>query len=179
MGDGTVLFGMSAVITGLLFYLLGTGKIRIRPAGWFDFVVGTSLVGYGTFMIWRGIGRFASFYPVFFLYLLGALFLVRTDYVNAAGADRRRRDLLNAALLGMPGAGGMLGVLWEGNVLFYSYLPAVPAALGGVLLLLWDTVRAARGGNLYVRDVIAAVLAVPLPLLYYFMFLFALAGMAP
>ncbi|MFC6757560.1 hypothetical protein ACFQER_13955 [Halomicroarcula sp. GCM10025894] len=74
MGDGTVLFGMSAVITGLLFYLLGTGKIRIRPAGWFDFVVGTSLVGYGTFMIWRGIGRFASFYPVFFLYLLGALF---------------------------------------------------------------------------------------------------------
>ena len=181
MVDGSLLLGPVAILTGLFFYTTGSGKLesRVPSAGRFDFAVGASLAGYGAVVIWHGLRRFGHHYPEFFVYLLGGLYLARTHYVLSPGVERRTRDLLNAALLGVPGAGGLFGILWDGNVVFYSFLPAIPAVLCGLLLLLYDFTRVLREKEVYPRDVLTAFAALPLLFVYLFLVIGALAGLPP
>ncbi|MFC6757558.1 MULTISPECIES: hypothetical protein [Haloarcula] len=170
MAGHSIEFGILTILTGVgLLGLWGELSDRrwLRSAGQFDLVAGGGLVVLGISILIVGLhedgGPYLLYVPIFLVGLL----LLRTYYALEPADQRRERDGLNAALLSVPSAFAMLGCI-NGLALIGLVAP-LAATLASILALLsipYDAFQLARGEAVYIRDVVTAILVLPLPWLY-------------
>lgn len=159
--SATLVATVVSLAAGLSFIVLGaSGSSRFRTAGRFDIAVGILLTVYGLLAVPLGLNEFDFIFPIAFLYLSVGLYLFRRYYLLAAESEQRQRDLLSASLLAIPGGLSMGGLLIETTDMVLIFVSFLPVSVAGVVLLLVDTIRVARGKQIYKRDIGAAMLMI-------------------
>lgn len=177
MAEGSFFAAMGTLVPGLVLLFSGLGLLpaeRLDSAGRADIVAGCVLSSYAALALLVARGEYWFFSPYFYLFFVVGFLLFRQYYLVVSPADRRQRDAINAAIVGVPGAAAMVGLLVSTDAMFGLFLTAIPATLAGCGLLLRDAVRAVRGETVHVRDVAAALLSLLLGPMWLFLALTAI-----
>lgn len=152
----------------------------LKPSVTFDLGAGTTLTVFGVLvaLLETDIGWIWS--AILLPFFLGGIGFFRQHYVLVEESNRRRRDLLNSLLIAVPSGVGMFGVALSIELLFaLFFFSGLGTGLVGALFLVTAGIQWTQGEQVYIRDVVAALVMVSMLSVNAMLLIASLAAFAP